>query len=273
MLVFVTVWLLFGCSLDAKSADMADDDQMKNRVARVIDAQLESVIPQLEEELSLELEDMDLLYSADGDYVVARAIEESGGMDYIAFSDNIANAESAEQVVEAAKGLVSDEDYRYLLDTVAEQEARAREFFIENSRAMTSAQQKAFYKDLKAMVVKATVLLTAGLVYACIPKVYVWGKVSAACAVSVAAGIAASGIMNVIEYYKYGREYESFDKWIESVYSTAYGEWAIASTVIATGTAAKRSPVVTGLIVVVYGLYGVLENMKPLMSKYGFSLG
>ena len=205
--------------------------------------------------------------------MVSRAVEESGGMDYLVFSDKISTANSVDEVVSAAKNLLPEEEYQKLLETVAEEEARAREIFDEHSRAMTSAQQKAFFKDLKAMVIKATVLLTAGLVYACMPKTYVWGKVSAACAVSVAAGITASGILNVLEYYKYGTEFESLDEWLENVYSTAYGEWALASTIIATGTAAKRSAVVTGLIIVVYALYGVLDNMKPLMSKYGFSLG
>jgi len=273
ILVFVTLWLLFGCSLEAGAAEGDSDEEVKSRVARVIDSELENVIPLLEDELSLEFDDAMLLHSADGGLVVSRAIEESGGMEYLHFADRVASATSAEEVVAAARNLVPEEEYERLLESVAEQESRARELFDEHSRAMTSAQQRAFYKDLKAMVIKATVLLTAGLVYACMPKAYFWGKVSAACAVSVAAGITASGILNVIEYYKYGTEFESLDEWLANVYSTAYGEWALASTIIATGTAAKRSAVVTGLIVVVYALYGVLDNMKPLMSKYGFSLG
>ncbi|MCR5732421.1 MAG: hypothetical protein K6G51_05740 [Sphaerochaetaceae bacterium] len=272
MLVFMTCFLLFSCTMEAEAAKAEIESGVKSRVARAIDSQLDEVIPQIIDDISTDIEDIDLLYQADGDYVVARAIEE-GAMDYIVFSDNISRATTTEEILSAAKPVLPRDEYNELVENIEKEEAKARAIYDECSRAMTSAQQKAFYKDLKSMVVKAVVLMTAGLVYACIPSVMVWGKVSAACAVSVAAGIAASGILNVMEYYRYGKEFDSLDTWLKEVYSTTYGNWAFAATVIATGTAAKRSPVVTGLILVVYALYGVLENMKPLMSKYGFSLG
>ena len=271
MLVFMTSFLLFSCTMEAESLTAAVEGEVKSRVARAIDSQLEDVIPQIKDDIAGDIEDIDLLYQANGEYIVARAIEE-GGMDYLVFSDKITRANTTDEILSAAKPVLPEEEYKVLLERVEEEESKARALYEECSRAMTSAQQKAFYKDLKKMVVKAVVLLTAGLVYACIPKAMVWGKVSAACAVSVAAGIAASGILNVMEYYRYGKEFDSLDTWLKDVYSSAYGEWALASTVIATGTAAKRSPVVTGLIIIAYALYGVLENMKPLMSKYGFSI-
>lgn len=271
MLVFMTSFLLFSCTMEAESLTAAVEGEVKSRVARAIDSQLEDVIPQIKDDIAGDIEDIDLLYQANGEYIVARAIEE-GGMDYLVFSDKITRASTTDEILSAAKPVLPEEEYKVLLERVEEEESKARALYEECSRAMTSAQQKAFYKDLKKMVVKAVVLLTAGLVYACIPKAMVWGKVSAACAVSVAAGIAASGILNVMEYYRYGKEFDSLDTWLKDVYSSAYGEWALASTVIATGTAAKRSPVVTGLIIIAYALYGVLENMKPLMSKYGFSI-
>ncbi|MBR1937598.1 MAG: hypothetical protein IJ836_01415 [Spirochaetales bacterium] len=271
MLVFMTSFLLFSCTMEAESLTAELEGEVKSRVARAIDSQLEDVIPQIKDDIAGDIEDIDLLYQANGEYIVARAIEE-GGMDYLVFSDKITRANTTDEILSAAKPVLPEEEYKVLLERVEEEESKARALYEECSRAMTSAQQKAFYKDLKKMVVKAVVLLTAGLVYACIPKAMVWGKVSAACAVSVAAGIAASGILNVMEYYRYGKEFDSLDTWLKDVYSSAYGEWALASTVIATGTAAKRSPVVTGLIIIAYALYGVLENMKPLMSKYGFSI-
>ena len=41
---------------------------------------------------------------------------------------------------------------------------------------------------------------------------------------------------------------------------------------IATGTAAKRSPVVTGLIIAAFSLYGVLEGVRPIAKKYNFAI-
>ena len=102
-----------------------------------------------------------------------------------------------------------------------------------------------------------------------------WGKISAACAVAVAAGIVASGIMTFFEYKRFGipgNDLPSFEAWLESIYKDSYSAWALAASMIATGTAAKRSPVVTGLIIAAFSLYGVLDGIRPIAKKYNFAI-
>ena len=103
----------------------------------------------------------------------------------------------------------------------------------------------------------------------------IWGKVSAACVVAVAAGVVASGVCTFFEYRQFGipgDDLPSFESWLESIYKDSYSAWAIAASMIATGTAAKRSPVVTGLIIAAFSLYGVIDEARPILKKYNFSI-
>ena len=278
LLIVMSFSTLVGCTLDAAAAGKVSEKEIQSRVARIIDEELENVLPLLEENDDLEFTDstgrsIDIR-SLKGSDIVARAIED-GGEEYINFSYKVLTATTTDEIVKSAKGLVSDEDYQMLVEKAKEEEEHAARIFEEQSRQMTMAQQKELYKDLKKLVIKAVVLLTAGLVYACIPKVMVWGKVSAACAVAVAAGVVASGIMTFFEYRRFGipgDDLPSFESWLESIYKDSYSAWALAASMIATGTAAKRSPVVTGLIIAAFSLYGVLEGVRPLAKKYNFAI-
>ena len=207
LLIVMSFSTLVGCTLDAAAAGKVSEKEIQSRVARIIDEELENVLPLLEENDDLEFTDstgrsIDIR-SLKGSDIVARAIED-GGEEYINFSYKVLTATTTDEIVKSAKGLVSDEDYQMLVEKAKEEEEHAARIFEEQSRQMTMAQQKELYKDLKKLVIKAVVLLTAGLVYACIPKVMVWGKVSAACAVAVAAGVVASGIMTFFEYQRFG---------------------------------------------------------------------
>ena len=238
LIVFTLVLLssLYGCTLDAAAVKNQGVDERFSRVARMIDQQKELL---MSESVAKELseEELAVLVSNDG---------------------------------EAVARLMSNEDYEQVKSQIASIEDDARHLYAMNSRAMTTAQMKKFYGELKSLVVKATVLLTAAIVYAFIPKVMVWGKVSAACVAAVAAGILASGIMTVIEYKNYGGEKVEFTEWISSIYEDAFAEWAIASSIITTGAAAGYSPVITALIIAAFALYDVLDEadgMYKLVNK------
>ena len=88
-------------------------------------------------------------------------------------------------------------------------------------------------------------------------------------------GVLASGIMTFFEYKRFGipgNDLPSFESWLESIYKDSYASWALAASMIATGTAAKRSPVVTGLIIAAFSLYGVLDGVRPIAKKYNFAI-
>ena len=270
LLITLSLSMLFSCTLEATAANKAYRSEVNSRVARMIDEELDSVLPALEENNALPQGFRSS--SLSGEDVVARALNEEDGEAYIDFSYALMTRRDVEGVISAAEGLIPDKELAKLREDVKNEEARLLAFYDENARELTSAQQKAFYKDIKKLVVKASVLLTAAIVYAFIPNTIVWGKVSAACAAAVAAGFVASGILTVFEYKKYNAEQISVSEWLESVYKDSYAAWGLAASVIATGSAAKRSVVVTALIIAVFAAYNVLNDMKPLMKKYNFSI-
>ncbi len=278
MLVIMMFTTLAGCTLDAAAQGRVTQEEVRSRVARIIDEEMLNILPYLEENEDISLTDEEGrsidLRKMKGSEIVARATDE-GGEKYIDFSYSVLTAQTSDEIVKSAKGLVSEEDYEMLLEKVREEEEKAARMYDELSRSLTMAQQKELYRDLKKLVIKAVVLLTAGLVYAAIPKTMVWGKVSAACVVAVAAGVVASGVATFIEYKKFGipgDDLPSFESWLESMYKDSYSAWAIAASMIATGTAAKRSPVVTGLIIAAFSLYGVIDEARPILKKYNFSI-
>lgn len=269
LLLVMAASLLAGCTLEASAANKAYRREVHSRVARMIDEELSTVLPYVEDELPSDFRSVGTI---SGDAVVSRMLSEDKGEEYIDFSYALMTHRDVEGVLKAAEELVPEEEMVKLREDIEAEEARAMAFYEEASRDLTSAQQKAFYSDIKKLVVKASVLLTAAVVYAFIPNTVVWGKVSAACAAAVAAGFVASGILTVFEYHRYDTDQPALDEWIESVYKDSYAAWGLAASVIATGTAAKRSPVVTALIVAVFAAYNVLKDVRPLLKKYNFSI-
>lgn len=273
MLVLMTLSMLFGCTLEAAGTTQTSREVIHSRVARMIDEELENVLPYLEEEIELPVT-RDVLSSYSGEEIVSRALAEEGGEEYIMFSYELMSATDSKSVLSAAKDLIPEEEYKLLEEKVREEEEKARTLYEETSRKlnMSTAQQKAFYKDLKKMVVKSVVLLTAAVVYAFIPHVVVWGKVTAACAVAVGAGVLASAIMTFLEYKQFDTTLPSFDEWILTLKDDAYAAWALAASVIATSAAAKRSAVVTGLILAAFAVYHVMEDMSKIAKTYNLTI-
>jgi len=120
-------------------------------------------------------------------------------------------------------------------------------------------------------LVKTIVLFVAGIVYSCMPKLMFWGKVSAASAVAVAAGVLSSTILNLYQYYKYGGSVnESFSTWMKECTTEPQLAYAMASTMITMGKTLHRTPVVTGITISVFSLYNVLDIVKGMLKKYTF---
>jgi len=128
-----------------------------------------------------------------------------------------------------------------------------------------------FYKDLRRLVIRSVVLFTAGIVYACIPKVVFWGKISAACAISVSAGILASTVLSIYDYYKLDKSDDSskaFSDWLQEVTTTPSADYALAASIIAIGNTMKQGPVVTGIVVCVFSIYQIIDLVKPMLTHY-----
>lgn len=263
---------LFSCTLEASAVHAVSQSERSSRVARMIDQQLTMMMSSdvadilTPEQVAAYDSFKQSVADADGRTIVSRMLEEEKGEDYLNLSYTLLTSDDVNQIISSARPLVPQGEYEQLKAEVEKIEENAARHYRIVSRAMSTEQQAKVYKELQGLVVKAVVLLTAAVVYAIIPNVMVWGKVSAACVASVCAGILASGIMTVVGYARYGESEEDFDfpSWLKSVYDDSFAQWAIASSVIATTAAAGKSPVMTSLILVAFALYNVFDEASAM---------
>lgn len=263
---------LFSCTLEASAVHAVSQSERSSRVARMIDQQLTMMMSSdvadilTPEQVAAYDSFKQSVADADGRTIVSRMLEEEKGEDYLNLSYTLLTSDDVNQIISSVRPLVPQREYEQLKAEVEKIEENAARHYRIVSRAMSTEQQAKVYKELQGLVVKAVVLLTAAVVYAIIPNVMVWGKVSAACVASVCAGILASGIMTVAGYARYGESEEDFDfpSWLKSVYDDSFAQWAIASSVIATTAAAGKSPVMTSLILVAFALYNVFDEASAM---------
>lgn len=273
----ISVWLmisLMGCSLawEPVSNPAIDEQQMVPVMARVLDEQLAVVEPVLSEHGELAGATRNILQQADGETIVQHVLGEEQGTEYLRFSYAVATGLTTEQLLAEAQALLPHETYEELSSRTLAIERRLRSSAELQSRAIPPSQRPAFLRDLQKLVTKTLVLMVAGIVYACIPKVVFWGKIAAAAAISVAAGITATTLMSIYRYYKYGDQSlsQSFQEWIVDVTTDPAASYAVATSMTTVGKTMANGPVVTGLIIVVFSIYQVMDLVKPMLKKYNF---
>lgn len=271
MLVIVLVLSLSGCSLgwEVQSKAKISDEALFPTVSSLIEQQKSVVWPYLEADVQRSLAKTEV----SANQIVANTLDEVQGRQYLEFCYTVGSDASVEEVVAYAHSLLSEQE-RQELD---EKLASARKLMLDKaevlSRALAPSQRAAFYRDMQKLVVRTLVLFTAGVVYACIPTMVFWGKISAATAVAVATGVVASTVMSIWRYYQFGGSVdETFSEWLTSVTTEPELSYALAASVIAVGNTLKRGPVVTGIIICVFALYNVVDMIKPMLTKYNFSV-
>ena len=267
LLIALTLW---SCTMDISAPESMSDRILLERSSRVIGLYLDDIrssltedeLPGFEEALSKGFSSSD---------VASRTLLEENGRQYLEFILHAEDYENVDEVLAAGECLIDDPA---LLDQVKadimELEQRMDDEAEIASRALTGKEKKEFYAQLRKLVVKAAVLLTAAIVYACVPKLMFWGKISAAAAIAVAAGILATTIMSIIEHYHTDTAGAkvSFDEWMADVVKEPAAAWAVASGMISTNIALGYSPVVTALIIGVFAIYNIVEDVKTLQG-YG----
>ncbi|MDX9914759.1 MAG: hypothetical protein RBS49_02620 [Sphaerochaeta sp.] len=274
-LVIALIIPLSGCSMgwEAKSKARIEDRDLIPRATEMIEEQRQVVMPYLEEEVSRVLARGEISSSI----IVANALSEERGREYLEFMYTVGWAESSdeqyEEVVSFAHSLL-DESARIELD---EQLVQTRALLMQRgehlARALAPSQRAAFWKDMQKLVTRTLVLFTAGVVYACIPTVVLWGKIAAATAIAVAAGIVATTVMSIWRYYQFGGSLDdSFAEWIGEVTTEPEAGYALAASMMAVGNTMKRGPVVTGIIICVFAIYNVIDMIKPMLKQYNFSV-
>lgn len=252
------------------------DEEMKPAVAKVIDAQMEYIKDSLDEDLRSSIDNGASKGSGSltGTQIVELTMKETGGKDYLDFCYAMDVSQSTldtEPVMSTAKSVLTVSEYERLNSQVNELEKSMTEKGIMHAKGLPLDQQEQFFKDLKVLVTRAIVLLVAGIVYACVPNLVFWGKISAAAAISIGAGLVALSVMSLYEYYQYGLEEDmSFEEWFKSLIKIPQADFALTTTVTTMAEALGMGPVVTGIIICVFGIYSVTGLVRDMMNTYNF---
>lgn len=290
---FVSVFLLFAmisCNLSYIPSFKASitNSEMKPTVAKVIDAQLDCIKEYLDDDLKQSLDGVDASKALEslgnskdvsnrpltGSDIVELTLKEEGGKDYLDFCYAVdcskQNLDVA-PIMDTAKYVLSSEEYANLKEQTDSLEESMTTKGIEFAKGLPLSQQEAFYKDLKVLVTRAVVLMVAGIVYACVPSLVFWGKVSAAAAIAVGAGLVAISIMSIYEYYKYGTgEGVDFETWFKDLIKIPKADFALTTTVTAMAEALGMGPVVTGIVLCVFGIYNIVGMVRTMLKTYNF---
>ncbi len=265
---------LIGCSIawDSNPNDAFNSEDLIEPVAMRVDEQWEVIVPLIEEHEGEIQRNMRSSGISNGTQVVNSMLEEEKGEEYLRFSYALFNGEDSDTLLALAQNLIEEDEMSELEQEITRVRSRTLEFGAMQSRALPLSQREPFLRDLQKLLTKTIVLMIAGIVYAAIPKVVFWGKVTAAAAVAIAAGIVATTVMSIYRYYKYSDNMgESFQEWIVDVTTDPSAAYAIATSMITVGKTMKNGPVVTGLVLVVFSIYNVLDLVKPMLKKYNFN--
>ncbi len=267
---------LVGCNLNynTKSTKAVTEDQLRSAMPSIIEHQLSSIDEYLEDDVKTQLYGTTRGKSSiSGQQIVEGTLNEEKGFDYLNFcyqANNVTSSQETEGFLNAASNLLNEEDYEKLCNKINEVNTQIEESATRFARTLPKSQQKAFYKDLKELVVRTTVLLTAGIVYAIVPAGVFWGKITAAAAISVGAGLTAQIIMTMYERYKFGVEdtKQSFEDWFKEMLKQPKADYAVAASIIAFGQTFEKGPVVAGIVVAVFAVFKLTDAVRVMMLTY-----
>ncbi len=271
--VFLIAVMLVSCAMPSSGPGAPQKSVLLTTSARAIDEHLESIRGLLDDEIP----ELSSLGQLTGEEVARRTLEEDNGQKYLEFCyyTYTESFESTEDVLRSAEGLISQEEIDSIRAEGEEFEKALRELYDPEVRKLSTAQQAAFNKDLKKLVVKAVVLLTASAVYALIPNYIFWGKISAAIALAVAAGVLSMTLMSIIEYFKAEKKENAkltMSEWLKEVTTEPAAAAAMATGIIATGKAVSRTPFTTAVILAAFGIFNILDDAKAILNNYNFKV-
>ncbi|MCQ2398289.1 MAG: hypothetical protein MJ052_03190 [Sphaerochaetaceae bacterium] len=259
----------------------ATDKSVRSTVSRIIDEELDYVKPYLDADLQQQIdEETSRSPGGRGARIVDLTMGEERGVNYVDFcySVNQSNTDKdTSQVLQSAKSVLTAEEYQKLKVKTDEIEKQYEEMGRAIARDLPESQKEAFYEDLKVLVVRTVVLLVAGIVYMIIPDVVFWGKISAAAAIAIGAGMVALAAMTIYQHYEIdggnggdGGEKKSFTDWLKSLYEIPAAEYALTTAAVSLGTTLNMGPVVTGIIICLFAVYNAWDLIEDMMKTYDF---
>lgn len=275
----ILIIAITGCSLTIEEdrKDSVLSTNVKTAVSRIIDEEMECIKPNLEPDLQASIDGKSAKgRPLNGKEIVDLTMNEDKGENYVDFCFQVnksSSSLSSEDVLESASEVLPETEYLKLRQKALEVEKRIKSFGDEYVKGIPEDQQEAFFKDLKTLVVRSVVLLTAGIVYAVMPNTVFWGKVSAAAAISVGAGMVAVTIMSIYQYFKFGpgEKEQTFEDWFKDLLEIPKAEFALTTAVTALGNSFEKGPVVTGILMCVFGVFKATDLIRAMLKTYNFS--
>ena len=271
--VLMAIAMLASCSLPTSGPGRPGEAALLSAAAKAMS--VDGVIEEVGKALSSEYGDdpawQDTLaeLSSSSAYGVAEKALGEGSQEYLEFCIAASEAESVDSILKAASGLAPESELDKVRDAVSDLEAEAKLMFASDTKILTPEQEEDFYDDLTNLVITSAVLLTAAIVYWAVPDVILWGKITAAAAVAIVAGVAAGMIMAIVEHYDTGKDAgETFMDWLETVATKVSADWAVAAAVISLGTTVGREPVVTAIVLGLFWLFGVADEAEEIIGRY-----
>ncbi|MFA5699520.1 MAG: hypothetical protein WC954_07285 [Sphaerochaeta sp.] len=274
MLVVLLIIPISGCTMGLEMKKKAEitQEQVLNGVAQILDAQKETVWPYVSEDLEVITRTV-IPSSAE---IVQNTLTEELGLEYLEFCYVVGSGETQEDldlVVAYANTLLDEEGQEELARALIEVKEILLSDASDLARRLAPSQRVAFWKDMQKLVTRTLVLFTAGIVYACIPTMVFWGKITAAAAIAVATGIVSETVMSIWRYYQFGGDVdEAFGEWLKGVTTEPELSFALTASVMAVGNTLKRGPVVTGILICVFAIYNIIDVIKPMLKQYNFNV-
>lgn len=270
--VLIVTIFLSSCTPQLSSTVEISKEKLMNESTRLINECYDDVRTILIDEGEYTTEDFVSHGIADGETLVRAVAKEENGdelLELVCLSDN---AQDVDSVLAVAKKFISHDEYKELEKKSQEIEQYFSTEGEKIARSLNPKEKEKFYKDLRSVTVKSVVLLTAAIVYACIPKVMFWGKISAASAVSIAAGVVASTLITIIEWSDKDlqQDQEAFKKWLDNVTEEPVAAWALAQGVINTQAAISTNYVTGALVLFVFSIYHISDGTKKLLKEYNW---
>lgn len=275
---------LISCNLNLEEINKssATDGAVRSAVARCIEEELKTLEAYTDEDVTELLNAKNLT----GKEIVQKALGEQNGSDYLDFCYAINQTSvynNSYYVMNCAKNLMSSDKYNQLKAEIDTYEKGIKGWASNAAKALPPDQQEAFYKDLKALVVKTSIMLVAAFVYAAIPSTVMWGKISAAAALSIGAGLAAGIVMDVYGYFskgispslinlEEGESYEdlSFEDWVSKLKESTMATYAMTTAATSFITSSGMNKVTGAIVLGIFTIYNATSAIEDMKKTYNF---
>lgn len=278
----VLLFAVVGCSMDVGLSSLSgySASLVKTKVASVIDEEMDTIKPHLDSDIQGEIDNTKGGSKTGAEIVDLTCLEENGE-DYVDLCYEVDLSSSSydySDVVDVSRRVLTDEQFEMLEKQIEETEKAIRDSFEPLAKDVPLNQQEQFYSDLESFVVRSVVLLAASAVYSYIPDTILWGKITAAAAVAVGAGLVA---MIAMEVYRdingigpslnLGKD-ASFQDWLKELVKTPQADYALTTAVTSVATSLGMSPTSTSICLAVFGIFKSTDMIKELGVKYDFNI-